>query len=482
MSRKILYVTAVAALLAVVFGISGYTHPKKLRVQQHLEMIPGVEDTSLSIAPESFSSHLPVVNIETNGQTIPGKPELGQRVSEIENTYISAAMQIMDQKEELNTLKTEPKIDSKVQIRVRGNSSRGFDKVGYLFKFTDKNGIEQEEPVLGMEKNSTWILHGPFLDKSLMRNYMWYNLSGQIMEWAPDVRYCELFLNGEYQGIYVMTEQIGVAPGRINVTKYDGRAAVSSYVLCADRASVNDVEYLDNFSWYARRSSSRMEIKYPGSKKLTPELTEEISRDFSEFEKTLYSFDYDSKRFGYQNFIDVQNFADYFIINEITQNTDAGIYSTYFYKDVAGKIKMCVWDFNNCCDNFMEEQQPMAGFYMQGRPWFFMLCRDEEFVELIISRYRELREGILSDDSVKAYIQDVQNYLGPAIDRNFKVWGYSFDADEDLMDEEFRKIGSYEAAVEQYQGRLISRMGWMDKHIEALRAYSHESRNKKFNH
>ena len=143
---------------------------------------------------------------------------------------------------------------------------------------------------------------------------------------------------------------------------------------------------------------------------------------------------------------------------------------------------MCVWDFNNCCDNFMEEQQPMAGFYMQGRPWFFMLCRDEEFVELIISRYRELRKGILSDDAVKAYIQDVQNYLGPAIDRNFEVWGYSFDADEDLMDEEFRKIGSYEAAVEQYQGRLISRMGWMDKHIEALRSYSHESRNKKFNH
>lgn len=482
MSRKILYVTVGAALLAAVFLISGYTHPKKLRFQQHLEISQGVEDTSLSIDADSFSSHLPVVNIETNGQTIPGKPELNQRVSEIENTYISASMQIMDQKEELNTLKTEAAIDSKVQIRVRGNSSRRFDKVGYLFKFTDKDGIEQEEPVLGMEKNSTWVLHGPFLDKTLMRNYMWYNLSGQIMEWAPDVRYCELFLNGTYQGVYVMTEQISVAPGRINATKYDGRAPVSSYVLCADRASINDVEYLDNFSWYARRSSSRMEIKYPGSKKLTPELTEEISRDFSEFEKTLYSFDYDSKRFGYQNFIDVQNFVDYFIINEITQNTDAGIYSTYFYKDVAGKIKMCVWDFNNCCDNFMEEQQPMAGFYMQGRPWFFMLCRDEEFVELIISRYRELRKGILSDDAVKAYIQDVQNYLGPAIDRNFEVWGYSFDADEDLMDEEFRKIGSYEAAVEQYQGRLISRMGWMDKHIEALRSYSHESRNKKFNH
>ena len=76
---------------------------------------------------------------------------------------------------------------------------------------------------------------------------------------------------------------------------------------------------------------------------------------------------------------------------------------------------------------------------------------------------------------------EVQEYLGCAIDRNFQVWGYTFEAQNDLLQGEGRQIGSYEEAVEQYEKRLVSRMGWLDKHIDALYSYSHESVNKKFN-
>lgn len=169
---------------------------------------------------------------------------------------------------------------------------------------------------------------------------------------------------------------------------------------------------------------------------------------------------------------------DYFIINEVTQNADAGIYSTYFYKDITGKLKMSVWDFNNCCDNYMEYQQPMAGFFMQNRTWFFMLTKDEDFTEKIITRYRQLRKGILSVDNVKAYMEEVQDYLGCAVERNFRVWGYTFESQNDLLAGEGRQIGSYEEAVEQYRKRLVSRMGWLDKHIDDLYSYSHESVNK----
>ena len=64
------------------------------------------------------------------------------------------------------------------------------------------------------------------------------------MEWAPDVRYCEVFLDHEYQGLYVMAEQISMGEGRIEMTKYDGKSNISSYIVCADRESVNDVQYL----------------------------------------------------------------------------------------------------------------------------------------------------------------------------------------------------------------------------------------------
>lgn len=469
-------------LLLAALLLSRHIDPEKQRYQQHLSYNTQVEDTSLSIDEDTFSSHLPVVSIETGGVVIPGRPEQGQHVKDIENSFIQADMRIYDREGELNKLSSQPVLESKINIRVRGNSSRTFDKVGYLFKFTDDAGMERKLKVMGMEKDSTWVLHGPYLDKTLMRNYMWYNLAGQIMEWAPDVRYCEVFLDHEYQGLYVMAEQISMGEGRIEMTKYDGKSNISSYIVCADRESVNDVQYLDNFTSYALRINGKLEVKYPGASRITPELTEYISRDFSRFEKALYSFDYDTARYGYQNYIDVDSFVDYFIINEVTQNTDAGLYSTYFYKDVSGKLKMCVWDFNNCCDNYIEDQTPMAGFFMQNRPWYFMLCKDEAFMEKVITRYHQLRKGILSEEAVESYIAGVQSYLGPAIERNFEKWGYSFLPEKDLLYEDERKIGSYEAAVEQYETRLVRRMRWMDEHIEDLRSYSHESINKKFNH
>ena len=480
-SRKI-YTGLVVLLLLAALLLSRHIDPEKQRYQQHLSYNTQVEDTSLSIDEDTFSSHLPVVSIETGGVVIPGRPEQGQHVKDIENSFIQADMRIYDREGELNKLSSQPVLESKINIRVRGNSSRTFDKVGYLFKFTDDAGMERKLEVMGMEKDSTWVLHGPYLDKTLMRNYMWYNLAGQIMEWAPDVRYCEVFLDHEYQGLYVMAEQISMGEGRIEMTKYDGKSNISSYIVCADRESVNDVQYLDNFTSYALRINGKLEVKYPGASRITPELTEYISRDFSRFEKALYSFDYDTARYGYQNYIDVDSFVDYFIINEVTQNTDAGLYSTYFYKDVSGKLKMCVWDFNNCCDNYIEDQSPMAGFFMQYRPWYFMLCKDEAFMEKVITRYHQLRKGILSEEAVESYIAGVQSYLGPAIERNFEKWGYSFLPEKDLLYEDERKIGSYEAAVEQYETRLVRRMRWMDEHIEDLRSYSHESINKKFNH
>ena len=469
-------------LLLAALLLSRHIDPEKQRYQQHLSYNTQVEDTSLSIDEDTFSSHLPVVSIETGGVVIPGRPEQGQHIKDIENSFIQADMRIYDREGELIKLSSQPVLESKINIRVRGNSSRTFDKVGYLFKFTDDAGMERKLEVMGMEKDSTWVLHGPYLDKTLMRNYMWYNLAGQIMEWAPDVRYCEVFLDHEYQGLYVMAEQISMGEGRIEMTKYDGKSNISSYIVCADRESVNDVQYLDNFTSYALRINGKLEVKYPGASRITPELTEYISRDFSRFEKALYSFDYDTARYGYQNYIDVDSFVDYFIINEVTQNTDAGLYSTYFYKDVSGKLKMCVWDFNNCCDNYIEDQTPMAGFFMQNRPWYFMLCKDEAFMEKVITRYHQLRKGILSEEAVESYIAGVQSYLGPAIERNFEKWGYSFLPEKDLLYEDERKIGSYEAAVEQYETRLVRRMRWMDEHIEDLRSYSHESINKKFNH
>lgn len=71
-----------------------------------------------------------------------------------------------------------------------------------------------------------------------------------------------------------------------------------------------------------------------------------------DFEKTLYSYDYDTEPYAWWEQADMSSFVDYFILNEFTCNYDAGWLSTYIYRDVRGKYKMCIWDFNSACDNY----------------------------------------------------------------------------------------------------------------------------------
>ena len=96
MKSKWVYVGAVLLSLLAVLGIAKFIEPENVRVQQHLSYNTEVEDTNLSIEPSSFSSHLPVVSIETEGQTIPGRPETGQKVSQVKNTFIRAEMKIIE--------------------------------------------------------------------------------------------------------------------------------------------------------------------------------------------------------------------------------------------------------------------------------------------------------------------------------------------------------------------------------------------------
>ena len=92
-SRK-LYAGAVGGLLAAVLLIAGNADPSRVRTQQHLEYNTEVADHNLSIDAKDFSSRLPVVDINTDGKTIPGTPPKWQVVTHVLTTYIPAHIQI----------------------------------------------------------------------------------------------------------------------------------------------------------------------------------------------------------------------------------------------------------------------------------------------------------------------------------------------------------------------------------------------------
>ena len=126
-------------------------------------------------------------------------------------------------------------------------------------------------------------------------------------------------------------------------------------------------------------------------------------------------------------------------------------------------------------------------FVASGLPIrIFMMIKDENYINLIIDRYREFRQGILSNENILQYIQDVTEYQGEAVDRNYAVWGYSFNSENldsrNKLHPDERNPESYEEAVGQMTDELIGRLEWLDENIEVLKQYCHESAVKKFNH
>lgn len=484
--RIISVLTAIFLLITAFFAtmISG-DNPNK-RVHQHLSARQ--PDAGCSCDKTELCTHLPLVLIDTNGQAVPGEPITDDSGAEIGFTKTDAGEDMLEAKISIISDETRnhhpsdaADLESSMRIRIRGNSSRFFEKKGYLIRFTKEDGTYQNKEVMGMDSHYEWALHGPYLDKTLIRNYMWYNIAGELMSYAPNVRFCEVIVNGEYQGIYVMTETITNGEDcRIDVSEPIKGTTKSGYLLRLDRGSTNLLKNIETFTNYSYRNRQKFDIQYPRSGDLTPELVEGISQDFSDFEKSLYSYDYDTDDYGYYYDINVQSFVDYFIINEFTANYDAGWLSTYVYRDIGEKYNMVVWDFNSACDNYNNPMTSPQHFEMQHVVWFYMMMKDEYFTQHLIDRYRELRKNYLSDAYLNTYIDETIAYLGDAVDRNFSVWGHTFE--KNMIDPPERNPRSHEQAVQQMKTFIKERGEWMDENIEVLKQYSHESKNKKFNH
>lgn len=497
MKYRLISLAAIVLIIGAVFAAQDF-EPQKVRYHQHLEE-PGYTPCN-EHGDEKFCSHLPLVMIETGGQTIPGRVQFAEDGSgAIEDSFgeslysvaedgqetIRVQVSVIDNPDGNNHLTDGPDFTAASDFRIRGHASRRFEKASYLLKYVDDEGQPTDISVMGMGAHNKWVLHGPCLDKTLIRNYICYNLAGSIMEYAPNVRFCEVFLDGEYQGLYLMTESIDNGKDcRLELKQKEMGITATGYLLRIDRTTDEDLKQIYDIYSYMERMldiPENIQIQYPGQTTLTPELARDIEQDFAAFEKCIYSYDFNNEDYGYKNWIDVDNFVDYFIINEFTLNNDAGQYSTYIYKDVSGKYKLCVWDFNNAYDNFPDDEMNIHGYCLVDRAIYSMLFRDEEFVSRVIERYQALRKGVLSDESLNTYIDETVAWLGPVIERNRERWETNITTWSPLKPVS-RNVYSHTAALMQLKGILSERSAWLDENIQLLRRYSSESRNKAYLH
>ena len=473
-------------MIVIVCYFTKEPEDRSVRYHQHMESeVP----SRCAHTKEIFCTHLPLIEINTpGGIEIPGRAivsESGSIVDYIKTPdgqdEIVANIEITSTKGVNHHTDDVPELICDAIVHVRGNSSRTFDKLGYSIDLIEDDGTDYDVEFMGMDAHSEWALHGPYLDKTLIRTYMWYNIAGEIMEYSPNVRFCELVINGEYMGVYVAMEKItaGDNGARLNLRKNAKDKEFYGYMIKLDSPSEIPYKNINNFSTYTGIAEKTISVVYPKGERLTPEFADEIARDFSVFEKSLYSYDYDSDVYGYETYIDVDSFVDYFLINELTVNYDAGGRSTFMYRDISNLYKMCIWDFNACCGNYIRDVSDKT-FFLTERTWFSKLVTDEDFTDRVIERYYNLRKSFFSDEYLLKYIDDTVKYLGPAIDRNFEKWGYTFDKDFPMLYPKERNLHSFDEAIEQYKNFIVKRTAWLDENIETLKSFSAESAVKQY--
>lgn len=512
MRYKLICCAVVLGMLLCAVVMNGISQQSMaFRYHQHLEQ-PG--EAELGAPPQTDAelvTHLPILRIETGGQPIPGLPIYqGEHVVAYQTAAdgskeILAHIETIEKVGQYHTSDDAVDLSGDILLRYRGNSSRNFSKHSYSIKLVEADDPTRNRdlPLLGMSPDHEWALHGPFLDKTLIRNYMWMNLSGQIMGYAPNVRFCEILIDGEYQGVYLLMETISEGDFRVDLSNYREGDPFCSYIIRIG-GKLNPQKTVDTFSLYTGRLEfgKETEILYPTTLMQTQSVKDYVEADYSSVEHLLYSADMFRDDDAYRRQIDVKSFVDFYILQEFLANNDVFSESTYFYRDVRGTLHIGpVWDYNNVLDNYIKPL-PAEDLILSQRGWYSRLMSDEYFVDRVVERYRHLRKDLLSDESLLAYIDDTIAYLGSAVERNDEVWGYSYDPlllapterrrfydnKEDLSttmtrEEQDARINevnphSYEEAVENMQSYMLMRAAWMDRHIDSLYQYCQPSKNR----
>lgn len=385
------------------------------------------------------SSNLPIVIINTNGQEIPNDEK------------ITADMGIIFNGEGTRNYLTDPfnNYNGKIGIEIRGSSSQSFPKKQYAVETRDASGNDLDVSLLGLPEESDWILFAPYNDKSLMRDVITYKLASEMGRYASRSKYCEVILNNEYVGIYVLLEKVKRDNNRVNIKKLEptdisGDAITGGYIIKIDKWDGENNEGWN--SSYLPYPQSQYPIyyqyHYPKPDEIVQQQKEYIQNKIFQYETIMnFSVNISDSINGYPKFLDVNSFVDFMIVNEVTKNVDGYRLSSYLYKDRDSRNPKIfagpVWDFNLGFGNadyyegwmtqgwqveYLSNYNNMQWEFYLIPNWWKKLFNDESFSNKVYARWQNVKSSIYNTQHINTYIDSLTALLDEAKTRNFEKW------------------------------------------------------------
>lgn len=421
------------------------------------------------------SSNLPICIIDTRGKTIGNEPKVLAHMKIIYNGP-GKMNKVKDQIFNYNNF---------IAIETRGNSSQAYPQKQYGLELRDSlTGSDLNAALIGMPEEEDWVLYAPYNDISLLRNVLTYHLWNEMGHWGPRTRFCELILNNEYVGVYILMESIKRDKNRVDVAKLTevdttGRDLTGGYIMKIDKKNnASDLGFVSKV-----KSTSNQDITwlyhYPDSNDIKAVQQDYIHKFIDSVELLIASPGFADPKNGYKKYISVNSFIDYFLINEFSRNIDAYKASSYFYKEKLeadgskGMLKAGpVWDYNfafgnaSFCSGSLTTGWMYDGCVPATLPTPIMwrrLLGDSNYVNAVKCRYLELRKTLLDTSYLFAYLNRYAfDTLDAAQKRHFSKWKIlgtnpgGFNAYIAL---------SYTDEMTRFKSWIRNRLNWMDANL-----------------
>ena len=369
-----------------------------------------------------------------------------------------------------------------IAIRYRGNTSfKNSLKKPYNFKTmktADPDGDKLKTELLGMPKDNTWVLLAPYIDRSLLRDVLVWQLARPYFDYTPRCRYCELVLDGIYYGIFVLAENIRKGKYRLNLDDpgQSGDELTGGYQLQIDRDDephfISKYMAVDSIgNTYSAYNRIYLQYKHPDYEDMTPVQAEYIQQRVNQMEDALASDDFTNPDTGYRQFLDPMSFIDQQLSQEISGNVDGYRLSTNIYKHRDSqdpRFKTALWDFDLTFGNSSAANAKKTDFWRYQNSyltnynaankvpfWWMRLMEDPAYVIQLKERYAQYRHENYSTKHREAAIDSITSLLreGGALERNNTTW-------------KMFKSSTYDMEIDRIKQWLRERIAWMDEQLE----------------
>lgn len=336
-------------------------------------------------------------------------------------------------------------------IRGRGNDTwTYYPKKPYRIRFDEKTSMFGEEP------NRSWVLLAMYNDFSLVKDRLAFGMAEALgADFAPCYHYVDLYVNGKYMGIYLLTDQVDENEGRTNVeaTISPTDIEVPFLVELDARAPEEGVEGVD---WFSTPVLGTYAVKYPDTKERYTQA------QFDYIENYILTVDALCRKEGVtlaelEEYIDLQSFIDYYLILETMGQPELNWKSVYMSRSVGGKLVMGpVWDFDwaaegpSIGEHAGRYEGEYEGFY-SWLNWFYALYHGSpEFREALAARWKEIKPLLLDAVSVA---ESEKSLIERAAKRNDVRWNW------------YRVNSDYSSHFDTTVSWVRNRIAWIDREL-----------------